>query len=46
MHTQKILFLLDAIENNDVSIHFSEQEDISDHRIVNQALNRICFHII
>ena len=41
MHTQKILFLLDAIENNDVSIHFSEQEDISDHRIVNQALNRI-----
>lgn len=40
-HTQKILFLLDAIENNDISIHFSEQEDISDHRIVNRALNRI-----
>lgn len=41
LHTQKILFLLDAIENNDTSIHFSEHEDIPDNRIVNQALNRI-----
>lgn len=40
-HTQKILFLLDAIENNDTSIHFSEHEDIPDNRIVNQALNRV-----
>ncbi len=35
-HTQKVLFLLDAIENNDASIHFSEHEDIPDNRIVNQ----------
>ena len=40
-HTQKVLFLLDAIENDDASIHFSEHEDISDNRIVNQALNRV-----
>ena len=33
--------LLDAIENNDASIHFSEHEDIPDNRIVNQALNRV-----
>jgi len=40
-HTQKILFLLDAIENDDTSIHFSEHEDTPDNRIVNQALNRV-----
>ena len=40
-HTQKVLFLLDAIENNDASIHFSEHEDIPDNHIVNQALNRV-----
>lgn len=40
-HTNKVLFLLDAIENNDASIHFSEHEDISDNRLVNQALNRV-----
>lgn len=40
-HTQKVLFLLDAIENNDTSIHFSEHEDIPDNRIINQALNRV-----
>lgn len=40
-HTQKVLFLLDAIENNDVSIHFSEHEDIPDNQLINQALNRV-----
>lgn len=40
-HTHKVLFLLDAIENNDTSIHFSEHEDIPDNRLVNQALNRV-----
>ena len=40
-HTQEVLFLLDAIENNDASIHFSEHEDIPDNRIVNQALNHV-----
>lgn len=32
---------VDAIENNDASIHFSEHEDIPDNHIVNQALNRL-----
>lgn len=44
-HTQKVLFLLDAIENNDASIHFSEHEDIPDNHIVNQALKLSLIHI-
>ncbi len=40
-NTKKILFLLDAIENNDSSLHFSEQSNASGDRIVNRALNRI-----
>ena len=40
-HTQKVVFLLDAIENDDASIHFSEHEDIPDNQLVNQALNRV-----
>lgn len=40
-HTQRVLFLLDAIENNDASIHFSEHENTPDSRLVNQALNRV-----
>ncbi|WP_291528667.1 sensor histidine kinase [Bacteroides sp. UBA939] len=40
-HTKKVLFLLDAIENDDTSIHFSEKEDIADDQLINQALNRV-----
>ena len=40
-HTKKILFLLDAIENNDVSIHFSESDNNDDSHLVNSALNRV-----
>lgn len=45
-HTQKVLFLLDAIENNDASIHFSEHEDIPDNRIVKPGPEPCCFYII
>lgn len=44
-HTRKVIFMLDAIENNDNAIHFSENEDSADNRLVNQALNRVA-HIL
>ena len=44
-YTQQVLFLLDAIENNDYSIHFSEDKRDKDARLVNKALNRIT-HIL
>ena len=40
-HVRKVLFLLDAIENNDNAIHFPEADKRADTRLVNQALNRI-----
>lgn len=40
-HTQKLLFLLRAIENNDSSVHFSEDVQAIDTRLVNSALNRV-----
>ena len=33
--------MLDAIENNDNAIHFSETENTADARLVNRALNRV-----
>lgn len=44
-HTRKVLFMLDAIENNDNAIHFSEDETNTDTRLVNRALNRVA-HIL
>lgn len=44
-HTRKVLFMLDAIENNDNAIHFSEDEHNADSRLVNRALNRVA-HIL
>lgn len=40
-HVQKVLFMLDAIENNDNAIHFPEIKESSDTRLVNAALNRV-----
>ena len=40
-HIRKVMFLLDAIENNDSSIHFPETDKRTDTRMVNHALNRI-----
>lgn len=44
-HTRKVLFMLDAIENNDTAIHFSETGGTKDNRLVNRALNRVA-HIL
>lgn len=44
-HIRRVLFMLDAIENNDNAIHFSETENNIDARLVNQALNRVT-HIL
>lgn len=44
-HTRKVLFMLDAIENNDNAIHFSEEDGTADSRLVNRALNRVA-HIL
>ena len=44
-HVQKVLFMLDAIENNDNAIHFSETEPNMDSHLVNRALNRVA-HIL
>lgn len=43
--SRQVLFMLDAIENNDSAIHFSETECTSENRAVNRALNRVS-HIL
>ena len=43
--TRKMLFLLDAVENNDYAVRFAEDEGDADTRLVNRALNRIA-HIL
>ena len=40
-HTRKVLFMLDAIENNDTAIHFSETDGTEDSRLMNRSLNRV-----
>ena len=40
-HTQKVLFLLEALENDDASVHFVETEANRDNRLVSQALNKV-----
>lgn len=44
-HVRRVLFMLDAMENNDNAIHFSENEDYADARLINRALNRVT-HIL
>lgn len=45
LHLNKVLFMLDALENNDNSFHFSEETGTAGNRQVNQALNRVA-HIL
>lgn len=40
-HTRQVLFMIDALENNDNSFHFPEEESTSDNREINRALNRV-----
>ncbi|HIY89374.1 MAG TPA: ATP-binding protein [Candidatus Bacteroides pullicola] len=44
-HARKVLFLLDAIENNDYAVHFPEEMPDAESNLVNRALNRIA-HIL
>ena len=44
-NAKNLLFLLDAIENNDTSIHFSEDVMGKNQLLVNRALNRVA-HIL
>lgn len=41
LHTRNLLFLLDAIENDDTSIHFNEADKNAETRLVNKALNKV-----
>ena len=40
-HTRQVLFMIDALENNDNSFHFPEEESTSDNWEINRALNRV-----
>lgn len=40
-HTRQVLFMIDALENNDNSCHFPEEESTSESREINRALNRV-----
>lgn len=41
IHTKRVLFMIDALENNDNTIHFPDEEPILKSRDINQALNRV-----
>lgn len=40
-HTQRVLFMIDALENNDNAIHFPEEDTTPENRQINSALNRV-----
>lgn len=44
IHTKRVLFMIDALENNDSAIHFPE-EGTKENRRINRALNRVS-HIL
>lgn len=41
IHTKRVLFMIDALENNDTGIHFPEEEGTKESRRINRALNRV-----
>lgn len=41
LHTRKVLFMIDALENNDNAFHFPEDRGTPDSRQINHALNRV-----
>lgn len=41
LHTRKVLFMIDALENNDNAFHFPEDRGTPDSRQINRALNRV-----
>lgn len=40
-HTRQVLFMIDALENNDNAFHFPEEQDTAENRQINRALNRV-----
>lgn len=40
-HTKRVLFMINALENNDTGIHFPEEEGTIESRRINRALNRV-----
>lgn len=40
-HTRQVLFMIDALENNDNAFHFPEDEGTTENRQINHALNRV-----
>ena len=47
-HTRKVLFLLDAIANNDYTVQFNETEASPENRPIHHALNqgsRMLYHV-
>ena len=40
-HVKQVLFMIDALENNDNSFHFPEEYGTPESRQINQALNRV-----
>lgn len=41
IHTKRVLFMIDALENNDNAIHFPEEKTTPETRDINRALNRM-----
>ena len=40
-HTRQVLFMINALENNDNAFHFPEDQDTIENRQINHALNRV-----
>lgn len=40
-HTRQVLFMIDALDNNDNAFHFPENQGTKESRIIQHALNRI-----
>lgn len=40
-HVRQVLFMIDALENNDNAFHFPEDQGTSESRQINHALNRV-----
>ena len=43
-HVKQVLFMIDALENNDNSFRFPEEDGTAESRQINIALNRVCQH--
>ena len=41
LHTNQVLFMIDALENNDNTFHFTEENGTPESKEINRALNRV-----